>query len=155
MIGILGSVIDSYSLIKALRRRYKKVDICISLDNINYLNKECKLIIILNDYNKTNNNISYYRKPQSKEYSLKDDKLLELIDLGKEKEIISYLKNIKIPKDNIILLNHPKLLYIKDIIKNIYNNPIIDRTNELLEEIDIIKKKSNISFSYNDKLSII
>lgn len=156
MLGIIGPLLEIFPLMETIRKKYKNIDICISENKDSILkNNQCKIIISLNDSIKDNNIINYYRKENKNEISLDNETLIEYIKKGNEQDIINYLKSLNIPVNKKILLNRPILIYIKHIINSIYSNEIVDRNEEIIEEIEIIKERYNIKISRNNKDIII
>lgn len=154
MIGIIDQVINSYIIIDKIKESFPNISICIYTGNdiekgIELLiNNKCNMIIESNrleisDYQEKYPKIFFLtlKNIEKDGYILSSNELLEYIDQGQERKIKGLLMKKEITEDTIIL-EHPKLQWIKHLIQEIYpTKKIIDNLDILIEDI---KEKENI-----------
>ena len=163
MIGVISAEISIYGVLEKIHNKYPTTMIYLYYSN-NYKDgikelkkKNCKIIITPEKVeNDNNSNIIFLSiKPLIKEnaYYMDDEKLLEKIDQGNEEAIHKILEKKEIQEDTIIL-NNPKLLFIKRIIEDIFKEKtILDNTDILIEKID--ENKSVLKESKDATIKVI
>ena len=154
MIGIIDQVINSYIIIDKIRESFPNISICVYTGNdiekgIELLtNNKCNMIIVSNvleisEYQEKYPKIFFLtlKSMEKNGYILSSNELLKYIDQGKEKKIKELLMNQEILEDTIIL-EYPKLQWIKHLIQEVYSKKnIIDNLDLLIENI---KEKENL-----------
>jgi hypothetical protein len=149
MIGIINNEISALSLIDKITNKFSKVDIYLYKEEVKdieevinlLLEKNCKIIILKekNTYlEEKYQNINFlYLEDLNRDngYILDNNDLVEAVEEGNEKKVKEILSTITIPTDKTIILNNPKLLFIKSIICETFNNEVIDNIDILLDKI--------------------
>ena len=141
MIGIINEVMSAYSIAERVQKSFPKTTIYLYVEDnidkgINLLKDNCSIIILPNI-----DQLSFYKKKYPNIYFLELDvqeeseELIRAIDTGNNhlvKEII-VKKNYS---EDTIILNNPKLLFIKNIIEEVYSNKeIIDSIDNVIEKL--------------------
>lgn len=152
MIGIINNVMSAYSVAEKIKKFFPYVSIYLYIEDnvdrgIDLLNN-CNIIILPN-----NDKLSFYQEKypeivfltlsviNSNGYVLDDDELLRAITSGNDSMVRELIEKKNI-EDDVIILNNPKLLYIKSIIEDIYTDKkIIDNVDYLVE---LIKEYENL-----------
>lgn len=153
MIGLIGEIKDIYSIIDRIHNTFPKIMIYVFSGESNdnkvkeLMSRGCK-IIILGD-----GSIYQERYPDCRFLSFDEElekvelDLIELIDRGDEHGIGKIISNMEI-YDNTITLHHPKLLFIKHIIEEMFPGIVIkDSTSSLINDI---KKYESILLEVED-----
>jgi hypothetical protein len=149
MIGIINNEISALSLIDKITNKFSKVDIYLYKEEVKdieevinlLLEKNCKIIILKEkntDLEEKYQNINFlYLEDLNRDngYILDNNDLVEAVEEGNEKKVKEILSTITIPTDKTIILNNPKLLFIKSIICETFNNEVIDNIDILLDKI--------------------
>lgn len=160
MIGIINEIMEAYSIAEKINNSFPKINIYLYIDNnidkgIDLLsNNNCNVIVL-----PSNLELSYYKKKYSNitflsldtykvdGYVLDDEELFNSIDKHQEQLVRKILDNKKI-EEKTIIINNPKLLFIKNIIEDIYPDKIIiDKIDYLIKEInkiELIESKGEI-----------
>lgn len=153
MIGLIGEIKDIYSIIDRIHNTFPKIMIYVFSGESNdnkvkeLMSRGCKIIIL--------GDISIYqeRYPDCRFLSFDEElekvelDLIELIDRGDEDGIRKIISNMEI-YDNIITLHHPKLLFIKHIIEEMFPGIVIKDSIDKL--INNIKKYESILLEVED-----
>ena len=159
MIGIIGKEIDVYSIIDKVHNVFPKVMIyyCPGESNDGSVEeliiRGCKIIIV------GDNTVYQGKYPDCRFISFdetieKDEiGLLKAIDNGDEDGVRKILSNVKI-YDNTIILHHPKLLFIKHIIEEIFPGIIIKSSIDSLID-EILKYESLLEVVDNAEVKVI
>ena len=146
MIGIIEDKLTAFSIADKIHNKYSQVDIYLFDGDINkgieiLKNKGCIIIITNSNINCTIPVISLNNNNPNNTYNLNDKELIDYIEQGNIKLVKKFLNNLNIKEDTIIL-NNPKLLYIESIIKEYFpNKKIINNIDYLLDELDKYKSK--------------
>lgn len=150
MIGIIYDALTAFPIIERITEKIPQATIYLYKEEVNdidlvidkLLNKNCQIIILKEINQKIQNkypNIKFITLKNIKNnnsYIIDNKELLEAINNKDIDKINSILQNIKIPKDKIIIINNPKLLFIKSIIEKDFSNQIIDNLDYLILEIN-------------------
>lgn len=168
MIGIISNELEGFSIIEQINRKYPKINIYLCKTNENLeeqiktlKNKKCKIIILPKEDKKITEKyteISFIsiEKNIEQQFILFEEKMLcKAIDIGNTEKIEQIIKNTKISKNGKILLRNPKMLWIKDLIKKVYKNEIVNITDILLEEINKIIEEKDLNPKENGVRSIL
>lgn len=153
MIGIINQDISTYIIIEKIRNNFPKIDIYWLKEEKNIEKsillleeKNCKIIIVPSIKKKPQQKditILSLEKNQKEGYVLDQKELKDAIQNRKEENIKKILKEMNIPKDKIIRIMDPSILWVEKLIKEIYpNNNIETNIEELIEKIkQVIKEK--------------
>ncbi len=155
MIGIISNELEGFCILERISKKYPNINIYLCKMNgkieekIKILkSKKCKIIILpkeeenIKEKNKEINFISIERKINKNCFHFEEDIICKEIEKGNIKKIEEIVKNANILKQEKILLENPKMLWIKDLIEKNYKNEIITISDLLLEEISkIIEEK--------------
>ena len=157
MLGIIEKEITAFSIMDKIGKEYPTLDLYYATNDSEemiqeFIKRHCKIIILPKVEKKLQNkypDIVFldFEFPMSEEYyPLANEELLKTIEEGDQKKVQSILKSLTISEDKIIVLNNPKLRWIKDEIKSVFSNDIVDTLDIILEKIEKIRKEKNLSF---------
>lgn len=156
MIGILSDILTGYIISEQIREKYPNIDIYISND-IDKLLVKCKIIITSEDIKLDKNiivlKIENYAKEDS--YIIDDDNLLEAVISGNNKKIFEIVNNLNISSKQTIIINNPKILLIKHIIKEKYSNIIITSLDILITKLDKVIIDNDFDTNNSSKTIVI
>jgi hypothetical protein len=153
MIGIINNELDAYSIIDKITKRFDRVDIYLYKEDVTDINmvinklidKGCRVIIMkdkISNIEKMYPNINFIYLEDIDTYNgyvLDNDNLINAIISGNLVEVRSILSSLNIEKEKVIILNNPKLLFIKSIISEIYkDNKIIDNIGILIDKLVLL-----------------
>ena len=169
MIGIIEKELNAFSIIEYIKRKYPMININIWYlkedieEGIKKLQKDCKIIIIPSNSNKSilkekYQNISFINIREIKidnAYFLEEPQLLKAVEEGNEEKVRTILKTLNIEKNKTILINNLELLWIKPIIQEIYENHILCNIELLLEDLEKELETRKISINQEGKVNII
>ena len=79
--------------------------------------------------------------------------MIEAIQTGNEEIINKLLK--KIPKNKIMLINQPIILWIREIIEKKSNQKVISNIDNLLDELEKELKEKKINPNQEGKVSVV
>ena len=158
MIGIISDELEGFCILEQISKKYPKINIylCKRNDKVEekvkiLKRKNCKIIILpkeeqtIKEKYKEINFISVDRKIKEKCFQFEEDIICQEIEKGNIKKIEEIVKKANISEQTKILLKSPKMLWIKNLIENVYKNEMISNPDLLLEEISKIinEKKLN------------
>lgn len=156
MIGILSNILTGYIISEQIREKYPNIDIYISND-IDKLLVKCKIVITSEDIKLEKNiivlKIENYAKEDS--YIIDDDNLLEAVISGNNKKIFEIVNNLNISSKQTIIINNPKILLIKHIIKEKYSNIIITSLDILITKLDKVIIDNDFNTNNSSKTIVI
>lgn len=146
MIGVISEDKSIYGVLEKIHNKYPTTMIYLYYSNdyekgIEVLkNNNCKVIILPEGIirNNTSNTIFLSMTSLEKEnaYNLDNKELIEAINSGDEEKVMDILEKLNIKEDTIVL-NNPKLLFIKSIIEDKFNNKnVVDNVSILINQID-------------------
>lgn len=155
MIGIISDELEGFCILEYISKKYPDINIYLCKKNdkveekIKILkSKKCKIIILpkeeqdIKEKYKEISFISIKRKRKENCFQFKENIICTEIEKGNIKKIEEIVKKANVSKQTKILLENPKMLWIKGIIEKNYKNEIITIPDLLLEEISkIIKEK--------------
>ena len=153
MIGIIEEKISAYTIAEKINNHFPTINIYLyptekMEEGINRLiERKCQIIII------PNNKIKFWKEKypniiflaldatnQNNSYILEQKELIKAIDTGNLQEIKNILNKLHIKEDTILLKN-PKLLWIKSILEEEFQDKkILEITDVLIEKIKQHKK---------------
>ena len=153
MIGIIEEKISAYTIAEKIHNHFPTINIYLyptekMEEGINRLiERKCQIIII------PNNKIKFWKEKypniiflaldatnQNNSYILEQKELIKAIDTGNLQEIKNILNKLHIKEDTILLKN-PKLLWIKSILEEEFQDKkILEITDVLIEKIKQHKK---------------
>lgn len=163
MIGIIETKLNAFIIMESIKKKYPKININIYylkdsiIEGIERLKENNKIIIVPNcSIMKEYPEISFLSLKDlviDNTYELKDLELIEAIQTGNEEIINKLLK--KIPKNKIILINQPIILWIREIIEKKSNQKVISNIDNLLDELEKELKEKKINPNQEGKVSVV
>ena len=163
MIGIIETKLNAFIIMESIKKKYPKININIYylkdsiIEGIERLKENNKIIIVPNcSIMKEYPEISFLSLKDlviDNTYELKDLELIEAIQAGNEEIINKLLK--KIPKNKIILINQPIILWIREIIEKKSNQKVISNIDNLLDELEKELKEKKINPNQEGKVSVV
>lgn len=163
MIGIIETELNAFIIMESIKKKYPKININIYylkdsiIEGIERLKENNKIIIVPNcSIMKEYPEISFLSLKDlviDNTYELKDLELIEAIQTGNEEIINKLLK--KIPKNKIILINQPIILWIREIIEKKSNQKVISNIDSLLDELEKELKEKKINPNQEGKVSVV
>lgn len=164
MIGIIETELNAFSIMENIKKKYPNLNMNIYYlknsveEGIEKLKKNSKVIITPYQFKnqKEYSEITFLSLKElviDNSYELKEKELMEAIRTGNEKKINEILK--RIPKNKIILINHPSLLWIKEKIEKEFNLEVISNIDILLDELENALKEKKINLNQEGKVSVI